>query len=79
MRFSSEIKPPAAGVYAVLVTMVDHVTLEPIATAERFARWDGERWCCWSISVERASWCVWPGPPAGYPWRAIQPSETVVN
>lgn len=79
MWFSSQIKPGVPGVYPVLVTMVDHVTLEPIGTAERFARWTGTKWCCWSISVDRAAGCEWSGPRAGYQWRPIQGTESLVN
>lgn len=79
MWFSSNIRPDAPGVYTVLVTMVDHVTLEAIGTAERFARWNGAHWCCWSISVDRAAACEWSGPRAGYSWRPIQLPESLVN
>jgi hypothetical protein len=74
---SPKLAPEAPGIYPVLVTVCDYLTGEPRESCERFARWNGSRWCCWGMTPERAALAYFPGPAAGYPWRQPDGADTI--
>jgi hypothetical protein len=56
----SAIVPLVADVYRVKL---------PYHPYEAWAVWDGERWCTWGSTKERAARATFRGPDQGYCWR----------
>lgn len=61
--FAASLAPPYPDIYLVRV--------QHIPAGEAYALWDGERWLCWSTTLEQAEIVRIGGPDAGYEWRPV--------